>query len=26
MDRRGDGTVVRGPMEEGNLIAKPPPQ
>jgi hypothetical protein len=23
MYRRGDGTVVRGPMEECNLIAKP---
>ena len=22
--RRGDGSVVRGPMEECNLIAKPP--
>ncbi|MCJ2089950.1 hypothetical protein MKK88_28760 [Methylobacterium sp. E-005] len=26
MYRRGDGTVVRGPMEECNLIAKPPDQ
>ncbi|WP_342110132.1 hypothetical protein [Methylobacterium sp. SI9] len=26
MYRRGDGTVVRGPMEECNLIAKPPAQ
>ena len=26
VDRRGDGTVVRGPMEECNLIAIPPGQ